>query len=145
LAIHKSSYRSANGIANWPKRDLRNSIIARKRSGYPNNRSGTASISSVAHRLVFHPSIPDDLARAVSFYEDISPALGDRFRNNVKRSLADISERPESFPNDVGTLRFARVNRFPYLIFFAKRDTHVSVVAIVHGSVAPEKWRGRTL
>ena len=38
----------------------------------------------MAHRLVFHPAIPDDLADALAFYDQISFALGDRFRESVK-------------------------------------------------------------
>ena len=95
------------------------------------------------HRLILHPAIPDDLTDAVTFYDGISPALGDRFRENVKRRLADISERPESFPIDVAPIRFARVERFPYLILFVPRASHVSVIAIVHGGSDPRRWRDR--
>jgi hypothetical protein len=55
----------------------------------------------VAIELVFHPAIPDDLSRAIAYYDEISKTLGNRFRDKVKDLLSEISERPESFPLDV--------------------------------------------
>lgn len=97
----------------------------------------------MAHRLIFNPAIPEDLASALDYYGDISPLLANRFRENVDRRFDDIAERPESFPIDVPPIRFASVGRFPYLIFFVVKPEFVSLVAIVHGSSEPETWRSR--
>jgi hypothetical protein len=98
----------------------------------------------VALELVFHPSIPDDLALAIAYYDEISRTLGNRFRDNVKDLLSNLSERPESFPMDVEPIRFGRVERFPYLIFFVPRTSYVSVIATLHGASDPRKWRERS-
>lgn len=97
----------------------------------------------MARKLIFHASIPDDLVSAIAYYDRISVTLGDRFRDNVKLRLAQVSERPESFPTDIGPIRFARVERFPYLIFFVARTESILVLAIVHGSSNPDRWRNR--
>ena len=91
----------------------------------------------MAHKLIFNASIPDDLAAAISYYEDISPALADRFRSAVNRRLDEIAERPESFPGDVTPIRFTKIEQFPYLIFFVLKSDFVSVIAILHGSTEP--------
>jgi plasmid stabilization system protein ParE len=80
---------------------------------------------------------------AIDYYEEISPTLANRFRENVNRRLDDIGERPESFPMDISPIRFAKINRFPYLVFFVAKSDFVSVIAIVHGSSEPSKWRNR--
>ena len=98
----------------------------------------------MALELVFHPTIPDDLASAIAYYDELSTTLGNRFRDNVKNLLSDISERPESFPMDVEPIRFGWVERFPYLIFFVPKASHVSVIAILHGASDPRKWRERS-
>jgi plasmid stabilization system protein ParE len=98
----------------------------------------------VAHKLIFDPSIPDDLAEAIDYYENISPNLANRFRASVDRRLDDIANHPELFPVDVPPIRFAKIDRFPYLVFFSVYATFVSVIAIVHGSSEPSKWRSRT-
>ncbi len=81
---------------------------------------------------------------ALDYYEEISPALADRFRAEVNRRLDEIAERPESFPVDVSQIRFAKLHRFPYLVFFAVQSEFISVIAIVHGSSAPDEGRNRS-
>ena len=73
----------------------------------------------MAHKLIFDPAIPDDLINALDYYEAISPTLANRFRSSVDQKLDDIAERPESFPIDIAPIRFVKIGRFPYLIFFA--------------------------
>ena len=98
----------------------------------------------MAHRLVFHPAIPDDLA------EPLSPFM-------IKSSprSATVSERcPAMLSQDLRTPRtvsdrccshpICAVERFPYLIFFVPRTESVSILAIAHGGSNPEKWRGHT-
>ena len=97
----------------------------------------------MAHRLIFNASIPNDLAAALDYYEEISPALADRFRVAVDQRLDDIAERPESFPVDIPPIRFAKTHQFPYLVFFVEKSEFVSVIAIVHGSSQPDTWRNR--
>lgn len=98
----------------------------------------------MAHKLIFDPHIPDDLAGAIDYYESLSVELANRFRQQVQRRFDDISERPESFPIDVSPVRFAKVERFPFLIFFTVKPKFVSIIAIVHAASEPEKRRGRT-
>jgi plasmid stabilization system protein ParE len=97
----------------------------------------------VAHRLIFNPSVPDDLSRALEYYEGISTTLANRFRENVNPRLDEIAEHPESFAVDIAPIRFAKIDRFPYLVFFAVKPDFVSVLAILHGSSDPSRWRDR--
>jgi plasmid stabilization system protein ParE len=97
----------------------------------------------VAHRLIFDPAVAEDLSQAVRHYEAITIELANRFRKNVDVRLDDIASRPESFSIDVEPIRFAKVERFPYLIFFVIKSKFVSILAIVHGASDPSKWRQR--
>ena len=97
----------------------------------------------MARRLIFAPQVPDDLVAAVNYYERISPALANDFRQNVNDKLDGIADRPESFPFDVEPVRFARVGRFPYLIFFVADWDSVSIIAVLHGASDPARWRSR--
>lgn len=97
----------------------------------------------MAYKLVFNSSVPDDLVNALDYYETISPTLANRFRAHVDRRLADLAKRPESFPHDIPPIRFAKIVRFPYLIFFTIKNKHVLVLGIIHGSSEPNKWRER--
>ena len=97
----------------------------------------------MTHRLRFHSAIPNDLVGAIDYYEGISPELANRFRDNVDRRLDEIAKHPEMFPTDVPPIRFAKIDRFPYLIFFLTKPDFVLVMAIVHGASDPSKWRSR--
>jgi len=97
----------------------------------------------VAYKLRFGSFVPDDLVNALNYYEAISPSLANRFRVRVNRRLDDLTIRPESFPQDIPPIRFAKIDRFPYLIFFTIKNKHVLVLGIVHGSSEPGKWRER--
>jgi len=97
----------------------------------------------VALKLRFHSAIPGDLDSALEYYESVSAALANRFRESVNERLDQVAETPHSFPIDVPPIRFAKVDRFPYLIFFVPKPELVSVLAIVHGASDPSKWRSR--
>lgn len=98
----------------------------------------------MARRLVFAPQVPDDLFAAVDYYERISATLANDFRQHVNDKLDDIAERPESFTRDIESVRFARVERFPYLIFFVADQDSVSIIAVLHGASDPARWRSRS-
>ena len=98
----------------------------------------------MAHKLRFHSAIPDAPLSALDYYDGLSVALGNRFREHVDRRLDEIAHNPEMFPIDVSPVRFAKIDRFPYLIFFAMKSKFVRILAIVHGAADPDKWRTRT-
>lgn len=97
----------------------------------------------MAHKLRFHSAIPDDLVNALDYYDRVSNTLGNRFRENIDRRLDDIVNNPEAFAFDVPPVQFAKIDRLPYLIFFAVKSEVARILAIVHGTSNPEKWRTR--
>ena len=71
--------------------------VTKKNWEYRANNYGSKWTNAVAHRLRFHSAIPDDLAKALDYYEEISPTLANRFRDKVDRRLDQIAEHPEVF------------------------------------------------
>jgi hypothetical protein len=63
----------------------------------------------MASELRFHPLVAMDLKAAVGWYDEISPALGDRFRASVEQRFDSISLYPESFGIVLADARAARV------------------------------------
>lgn len=45
----------------------------------------------------FHPKVPNDLAEAIAWYEDISADVVNRFRRAVRSSFAEIGAHPEAY------------------------------------------------
>jgi toxin ParE1/3/4 len=87
--------------------------------------------------------VPDDLKAAVEYYEAISPALANRFRDVVTLKLHQIRADPESFPFDERPTRFANLGRFPYVMFFTADAQAVTVIGVLHGASDPDRWRSR--
>ena len=101
--------------------------VAKRSLGFHANKSGNRWIIVVAHRLRFHSAIPDDLVNALDYFEGVSHTLANRFRDSVDKRLDDI----------------AKIDRFPYLIFFAVKSGFALIIAIVYGASDPNKWRSR--
>lgn len=92
----------------------------------------------------FHCDFPSDLAVATTYYDSISPILGNRFRDQVRETIGEVVERPESFGFARGQLRFASVGRFPYLILFQIVDATIFIAGLYHASSDPARWLKRT-
>lgn len=97
----------------------------------------------MAYKLIFHREIPDDLTSALDYYEPLSDELANGFRQSVDRTLSQVASHPGIFSLDTSPIRFAKTRRFPYLIFFAVKKEAVLILAILHGSSDPSKWRSR--
>ena len=97
----------------------------------------------MAESLRFHPLVADDLSAATAWYDDISVELGNRFRRAVDSRLDAVELRPESFGLVDGSLRVARLGRFPYLIIFEHSATVTEILGVFHSASDPSKWRGR--
>lgn len=82
----------------------------------------------------------EELSEAIQYYEDCTPGLGVRLKNQVKQEIhwiADNFDLPRVRPNG-----YRRVNckSFPYYIAYFVRDEEIFIVAIANGYKRPEYW-----
>jgi len=62
----------------------------------------------------------------------------------VDRSIELIESGPEQWPIFEGPVRFIRLRRFPYLLYYERVEAAVvQVLAVAHGSRRPGYWRRR--
>jgi plasmid stabilization system protein ParE len=97
----------------------------------------------MAKPLRFHPRIASDLRGAIQWYDDISGELAARFRAAAHSCFDQISDQPGRFPLAFEEVRFARLERFPYLVLFRDRLSSVELIGVFHAASDPEKWRRR--
>jgi len=97
----------------------------------------------MADRLRFHRLAPDDLRDAINWYDEISVELANRFRGSVESCLDKVDAHPEAFAVAFDDVRFARIERFPYLILFREDRDTVHVLGVFHSASDMEKWRHR--
>lgn len=85
----------------------------------------------------------EELCEAVQYYEDITPGLGLRLKDEVRKTLRWIEVNPEIPPER--PRRFRRVNctTFPYYIAYHIRADEIFVLAIAHAKRHPGYWAQR--
>jgi hypothetical protein len=97
----------------------------------------------MSDQLRFHPRVVEDLKQAISWYDEISIELGNRFRSQVNAPFDEIALRPTFFAFAFANVRFAIVRRFPYLVLFREMGEVILVLGIFHSASDPAKWQKR--
>ena len=69
--------------------------------------------------------------------------LGDKFTDEVRRALAEVTESPGRWPSYRKRTRAYRLDRFPYRIVYLVRTGEVLVVTIMHTSRDPSYFFNR--
>jgi toxin ParE1/3/4 len=95
--------------------------------------------------LIIHEEALSELDDAIDYYEKESPGLGLDLEASVREGLANIQRNPGLYPRHKKTsIQRCVVRRFPYVIFYADFDDHISIIAISHTKRRPDYWRRRT-
>jgi len=84
-----------------------------------------------------------DLKETKAWYDQVRPGLGVEFQLCVDETMARIKQFPNAAPIVTLTIRRALIKRFPYGIFYLSQPSLVQVLAIIHSSRDPTKWRTR--
>jgi len=90
------------------------------------------------------PEAEEDLSDAAVWYEEQLPGLGHRFLNEVLVALSSIAAAPVMHPIIHRNTRRALIQRFPFGIYYQADSTTIVVLAIMHGSRDPRRWKIRT-
>ena len=94
--------------------------------------------------VAFHPDARAEYLEALERYLDLSHRVGRSFQQEVDRSIQLIESGPEQWPVFEGPVRFIRLRRFPYLLYYERVGAAVvQVLAVPHGSRRPGYWRRR--
>jgi plasmid stabilization system protein ParE len=84
-----------------------------------------------------------DILEARAWYDAQQAGRGALFYAAVARVVGNIAEMPQAFPRVDGDTRRAVVRGYPYSVYFQLREDHILVMAIVHNSRNPNRWRSR--
>src|SRR5215217_2198625 len=80
---------------------------------------------------------------AFLWYEDQQPELGERFRSDLEQVLDRIAEAPARFPVVERSVRIARLNVFPYTVYFDFKENRVAILSVLHQRRHPDTWKRR--
>ena len=89
------------------------------------------------------PEAEQDLADAAAWYETQVSGLGHRFLDEMLATFASVSETPMIYPVVHRSTRRALMHRFPFGVYYRVEQTEVVVLAVMHGSRNPHRWKTR--
>lgn len=95
--------------------------------------------------VAFHPEADAEFAAAVAWYESKRTTLGDDLEDDVYLAIDLICEQPDAWQGWPGLdgVRVFPLDRFPFLIPYAREDDRLVILAIAHSSRRPGYWRAR--
>jgi len=98
-------------------------------------------VKSVVH---FRPDAETDVADAAAWYESQKAGLGAEFLDEILNTCSGIAENPELYPLIHRKTRRAVIHKFPFVIYYRVENRLISIIAVMHGSRDPNKWKNRT-
>ena len=84
-----------------------------------------------------------ELLDAAHWYEQKREDLGRQFLSEVQLAMEWLAEHPRSAPVVFRGVRRMLVRRFPFGIFYKVEDSRIIVVAVMHASRHPHRWKSR--
>ncbi len=90
------------------------------------------------------PEAEQDIEEAARWYEKQSDGLGNEFLDEVLVTLDRFAELPSLYPLVHRKTQRALTHRFPFGIYFRAESEKIVVVAVMHGSRNPARWKRRT-
>lgn len=94
--------------------------------------------------LRVRPEAENDLADAAEWYEKQQARLGHQFLDEARTSFSAITENPLLFPIVHRNTRRALMRRFPFGIYYRIESTTLVIIAVMHGSRHPRRWKSRS-
>ena len=91
----------------------------------------------------FHSEALLELEEAHAWYKELDELVATAFLAEINRSVAKISERPESWPKTRDNERRFLLNQFPYSVIYRVLNNVVFVTAFAHHRRRPHYWRER--
>lgn len=94
-------------------------------------------------RVIIRHEAEVDITDAAIWYHNQKPGLGHEFLAEVDASIASAAENPFRHPclRRKPEVRRALTKRFPYRVFFVRRDEAIIVFRVLHGARHDREWK----
>jgi toxin ParE1/3/4 len=103
--------------------------------------SSPCEMEKMTFSVILHPSAQAEYDEAYRYYEDERPGLGDEFEECIQEVLGRIAINPEMHSKVYKDVRRGVVSRFPYVIYYRKKEDHVKVISVFHSKRNPLSWK----
>jgi len=91
----------------------------------------------------FHPEAETEFHKAIDYYEECEPGLGEDFVIEVHTAIQNILTYPEAWPTLEGDIRRCLTSRFPYGVVYSIETDGVFILAVMHLHQHPDYWKHR--
>jgi plasmid stabilization system protein ParE len=92
----------------------------------------------------FHPHAEKELEQIETDYYGIREELGDRFREEIQRTISRVLKFPNGCTPLAATIRYCKLIKFPYGIIYRIRPAEIRILAVTHHRRRPYYWAYRT-
>jgi len=93
--------------------------------------------------IAFHPAVYDDVEDARRYYEQRQAGLGGRFVAALETVYRRVEANPATFGRVRRSVRFARVNKFPFVVYFQIEPDRIFVLSVQHNRRSQKVWQSR--
>ncbi|NGF54902.1 type II toxin-antitoxin system RelE/ParE family toxin [Parapusillimonas sp. SGNA-6] len=99
------------------------------------------------YTVVYHNDTEEDIRKAKKWYKEQLQGLEKRFALSVKETIKYIIDNPLLFEVKYKETRIAFTKVFPFGVHyhFNQHTKTITIVAILHTSINPQKWVRRRL
>ncbi len=91
----------------------------------------------------FSAAAKQDTREAKNWYAEQRQGLDLEFRAALDRTIDRIEAFPESYAVVYKDVRRANLHRFPYAVFYHRRESGWFVLGVVHHARHPRLWQRR--
>ena len=93
-------------------------------------------------RVIIRVEAEIDITDAAVWYQRQQPGLGHDFLAEVERAISSAAENPFRYPcfRRKPEVRRVLTDRFPYRVFFIRRDDAIVVFRVLHGARDEREW-----
>ena len=95
-------------------------------------------------KVNFRRKARQELWDTIAWYEKQRPGLGNEFEKAMDLLLLRIFENPRRFQHLSARVGKARLERFPYHVYFTQPGDGIQITAIIHNKRGPE-WVAQRL
>jgi toxin ParE1/3/4 len=94
-------------------------------------------------RVIIRFEAEVDITDTAIAYHNQQPGLGVEFLAEIESAIASAAENPFRFPclRRKPEVRRVLTNRFPYRVFFVRRDDAIIVFRVLHGARHDREWK----
>ncbi len=93
--------------------------------------------------VIIEPAAESDIRAAFEWYEAQVEGLGHEFLVSLRSCFGRLERSPETYSIAFGRLRRARVERFPFGVFYIFSNESVYVLGVMHHKQNPQSWMKR--